>query len=162
MEGRDANGRFVAGWSPDRGRGRAPAPAPAPINLALHELVMDIANLPISIARGRARRVVTLFEAQVRRLASGRVYRRASVMDFIQLVQMAAAEAPAKRSAAEMPNEDLSPAILRLQEQVALLRKAGDEQDAERNDQAGVIVAQLILEIVSERKRKRRASSRKR
>lgn len=91
MEGRDANGRFVPGWSPDRGRGRPPSSVQTAIDPALHEMIIEIASLPISIARGCGRRVVTLYEAQIRRLASGRVYRRASVMDFIRLVQAAAA-----------------------------------------------------------------------
>jgi hypothetical protein len=160
MQGRDANGRFVAGWSPDRGRGRAPSSIRAAIDPALHEMVLEIANLPISIARGRGRRVVTLYEAQIRRLASGRVHRRASVMDFIRLVQAAAVMVPATppNSANLTPHLPLS--IVRLQELIAQLRDAAEAGEPMQDDKTGLSVCELLLEAISTRPGRRRASSR--
>lgn len=83
-------------------------------------------------------------------------------MDFIRLVEVAAAQAPAARPTAEFSDQDLPPAILRLQEQVARLRNAGDERDPTQTDQTGLTLCQLLLNVVSERLSKRRALSRKR
>lgn len=99
IEGRDAHGRFAPGPSPDRGRGRPPAGPVIILDEDMRRIIMATANLPVSIPRGSGRRVVTLYEAQIRKLATRKVHRRATVMHFIRLVQEAAALTPAPEPA---------------------------------------------------------------
>ena len=104
---------------------------------------MSTANLAVSIPRGRGRRVVTLYEAQIRKLASGRVAGRSAVMRFIRLVQEAAALAPAPR-----PEPDPPAAVARLQAQLDELRAVAASPDATRMDQSTVKFLELLLDVV--------------
>ena len=99
IEGRDGRGRFAPGPSPDRGRGKPPACLRLIPDDEMRRIIMATANLPVSIPRGRGRRVVTLYEAHIRRLATAKVHRRATIMHFIRLVQEAAAYKPEPKAA---------------------------------------------------------------
>jgi hypothetical protein len=81
---------------------------------------MATANIAVSLPRGRGRRVVTLYEAQIRRLATGRVYRRAAVMDFIRLVHACAAATPPSP-----PAEPVSARVQNMQVQLERVRESG-------------------------------------
>ena len=148
MEGRDTSGRFAAGPSPDRGRGRRPARSGRMLDSDLHRIVMATANLPVSIPRGRGRRVVTLYEAQIRRLAAGKVYRRAAVMDFIRLIQEAASCSPDSMPA--MPAVPHA-GIMRLQGELDRLRAAAALTGATQSDRSAVLFFELLLDIVRRR-----------
>ncbi|WP_334655935.1 hypothetical protein [Sphingomonas panaciterrae] len=114
----------------------------------LRQIVMATANLPVSIPRGRGRRVVTLYEALVRMIASGKVYRRAAVMDFIRLVQQAAAPETAVTTPAPAP----APAgVIRLQEHLANLRSAARSGDATPADRSAVSFYEWLLELAKVR-----------
>lgn len=147
MEGRDARGRFASGPAPDRGRGPLPTRPRLMLDENMHRIVMACANLPVSVPRGRGRRVVTLYEAQIRRLATGRVNRRAAVMDFIQLVQAAAALTPE-------PVPVTSPdAIARLQAHLDRLRATAATKDDAQIDRSAVTFYELLLEVISRNQR---------
>lgn len=147
MEGRDRGGRFAPGFSPDRGRGRLPARPQLILDEEMRRIVMECANLPVSIPRGRGRRVVTLYEALVRRLAAGGVYGRSSVIRFIRLVQEAAGLTP------EPVLTRPPPAITRLQDHLDQLRAAAGHADSAQNDQAAVTFFELLLDTVRQRQR---------
>lgn len=142
MNGRDTLGRFAAGPSPDRGRGKPPARARFILDADMHRIVMTTANLPVSIAWGRGRRVVTLYEAQIRRLATGKVHRRASVMDFLRLVQDAAAHVPEPAPGAP------SGAAARLQGHLDHLRAAAAMAQAPHLNRTAVAFYELLLDAV--------------
>lgn len=140
IEGRDAHGRFAPGYSPDRGRG-TPAGPRLILNEDMRRIVMAIANLPISIPRGRGRRVVTLYEFQIRKLATGRVYRRAAVMDFIRLVQEAAVLTPAPQPAAP-------PALITsFQEAFNAFLSSTRNKDVERTGQIMAAVYEVLDDL---------------
>jgi hypothetical protein len=144
-DGRDVSGRFVAGPSPDRGRGPRRARDRLLLDGDLHRIVMATANLPVSIPRGRGRCVVTLYEAQIRRLATGKVYRRAAVMDFIRLVQRVASSAP--EPVAVIP----APGITRLEDCLATLRATAASADATQLDKSAVTFYELLLDVLRAR-----------
>ena len=62
--------------------------------------MIEVANHPVSIAVGRGRRVVTLFEALVRKLGSDKVTHRLATKRFIELTIEAA------RAGCQMPDPD--------------------------------------------------------
>ncbi len=93
MAGRDTKGRFAPGHHPDRGRGPPPGRRTRQSVLPpaqLYRAVIEVANHPVSIAVGRGRRVVTLFEALVRKLGSDKVTHRLATKRFIELTIEAA------------------------------------------------------------------------
>ena len=95
MSGRDASGRFAPGFSPDRGCGRPVATPPVAFDEALRRSVLSVANAP-TVVRSAAghRRTVSLFEALLLRLGTGRTSRRSSPAAFLRLViECAAADA---------------------------------------------------------------------
>ena len=141
-DGRDAHGRFAAGPSPDRGRGRPPARPRLILDEEMHRIVMACANLPVSIPWGRRRRLVTLYEVLIRKLATGRVYRRAAVMDFIRLGQDAAALAPEP--------EPVTPpaAIAHLRAQLDGLQATAATADATQIDRSAVTFYELLIETL--------------
>ena len=144
--GRDNHGRFTTEPCPDRGRGRPPARPRLILDEDMHRIVMSTANLAVSIPRGRGRRVVTLYEAQIRKLASGRVAGRAAVLRFVRLVQEAAALAPVPR-----PEPAPPAAVTHLQTQLDELRAVAASPDATRMDQRSVAFFELLLDVVSRR-----------
>lgn len=148
-EGRSDSGRFLTGPSPDRGRGRPPASAPA-FGEELRQVAMATANLPVSIPRGRGRRVVTLYEALLRMISGGKVYRRAAVMDFIRLVQEAAAGSPEPEATIPAP---LPASIVRVQGHLDRLRSVAESAGATPLDQSAVTFTELLLELVQARAR---------
>lgn len=106
------------------------------------------ANLPVSIPRGRGRRVVTLYEALIRSLATGQVRRRAAVMDFIRLVQAAASTVPE-------PAPVTPPAAMaRLQDHLDRLRAAAATEDAMQLDRRAVTFYELLLDILGRKLRR--------
>ncbi len=147
MEGRDAPDGADSGLTPGRMRGGRPRSDDV-LDDDLRQIVMATANLPVSIPRGRGRRVVTLYEALVRMIASGKVYRRAAVMDFIRLVQQAAAPETAVTTPAPAP----APAgVIRLQEHLANLRSAARSGDATPADRSAVSFYEWLLELAKVR-----------
>jgi hypothetical protein len=116
----------------------------------MRRIVMATANLPVSIPRGRGRRVVTLYEALFRQLATGKVYRRAAVMDFMRLAQKAAALSPQPARAAAVP----SPVIVRLQEKLDQLRAVAATPGATHHDITEVTYYELLLDLVERKSRR--------
>lgn len=146
MIGRDVRGRFAPGYSADRGRGKPPGRWDGMLNTDLRRLVMEVANLPVSIPRGRGRRIVTLFEALIRRLASGRIKRRAAVMNFIRLVLDSADQEghdPARVSVTAT-----HPAIARLQAQLVELKLAAASPDATELARGSVGAMEVLIEVL--------------
>ena len=144
-EGRDASGRFASGPCPDRGRGRPPAPPGFLLDEDLHRVVMATANLPVSIPRGHGRRVVTLYEALIRRLATGKVRGRAGIMDFIRLVQAAAASEPTT-------DRSTSPETTsRLEQHLERLRAAVASPDADPADRSALAFYELLQDAIGRR-----------
>lgn len=84
--GRDSAGRFTPGFNPDRGRGPVPASRKSRPSPDLANAVLYIASTSVAV-RGKngRRKTMSLFEALVRRIASGQSSRRTSVADFIYL-----------------------------------------------------------------------------
>ncbi len=117
----------------------------------LRRIVMATADVPVSIPRGLGRRVVTLYEALVRNIASGNVYRRAAVMDFIRLVQQAAAATP--KPTADAPASP-SAEIARLEEHLSRLRAAAAMADATQSDQTAVVFHEFLLDLMKTRLRR--------
>jgi hypothetical protein len=116
------------------------------LNTDLRRLVMEVANLPVSIPRGRGRRIVTLFEALIRRLASGRIKRRAAVMNFIRLVLDSADQEghdPARVSVTAT-----HPAIARLQAQLVELKLAAASPDATELARGSVGAMEVLIEVL--------------
>lgn len=149
MERRGAPDGAVSGLTPGGMRGGG-ARFDQVLDDDLRQIVMTIANLPVSIPRGRGRRVVTLYEALVRMIASGKVYRRAAVMDFIRLVQQAAAPETAVTTPAPAPAP--APAgVIRLQEHLANLRSAARSGDATPADRSAVSFYEWLLELAKVR-----------
>lgn len=150
-EGRDARRQFAAGPSSDRGNGPPPAPAASLLTADMHRIVMDSANLPVSISRGRGRRIVTLYEAQIRRLATGRVLRRAALMDYLRLVQQAVAAA----GTCPDPTPDAAAgAVHRLQAHLDQLRERAEVDDASQIERSAVTFYELLLGTVGHRRRR--------
>ncbi|KQM89207.1 hypothetical protein ASE70_16705 [Sphingomonas sp. Leaf22] len=108
-------------------------------------IVLATANVPVSIPRGRGRRVVTLYEAQIRRLAVGRVYRRAAVMDFIRLVHRAAAA-----SSDAAPDTPHPPAVARLEESLERLRVVAASADASELDRRAATFYEMLLDTLGD------------
>jgi len=149
-DGRDVRGRFTSGLSPDRGRGRPAAATDQLLDPELRRIVLATANLPVSIPCGRSRRVVTLYEALIRKLATGHVYRRASLMDFIQLVQASAAT----RLVSESIDAHTPSAIMvRLEDDLQRLRATATSADATQLDRRAANFYELLLDTVARRSR---------
>jgi hypothetical protein len=113
----------------------------------MHRIVMATANLPVSIPRGHGRRVVTLYEAQIRRLAAGQVHRRAAVMNFIRLVQQAAAFTP-EPSPNTPPNS-----IAHLQIQLDRLQLTAASAEASQLDRTAATFYELLLDTIGHKLR---------
>lgn len=108
-------------------------------------IVLATANVPVSIPRGRGRRVVTLYEARIRRLAAGRVYRRATVMDFIRLVYRAAAA-----SSDPAPDTPRPPAVARLEDSLERLRVVAASAEAGELDRRATTFYETLLGSLGE------------
>lgn len=97
---------------------------------------------------GRGRHLITLYEAQIRRLATRQVHRRASVMDFIRLVQKIATELPM------CPAAEPSAATIQLQARLEQLQEAAAKANTTDNDRAVVSFFEMLLGMLGSSERR--------
>lgn len=147
IEGRDTQGRFTTNYAPDRGRGGAPVRQLPILDEEMRRIVMETANLAVSIPRGRGRRIVTLYEALFRKLASGRIRQRTAIVDFMRLVREAAAMTPAPEPAPERPMF-----LATLHDQLDELRVAIASGKADEFDRRTVVFYEVLLGTLKRRR----------
>jgi hypothetical protein len=115
----------------------------------VRRLVMELANLPVSISHGRGRRIVPLFEALIRRLASGKIKRRAAVMNFIRLV-LDSADQDEPDPALETVNAP-HPGISRLQAHLEEARRVAEFPGATAQQRGSVGALEVLIEALHRR-----------